>query len=257
IPATDPGDLLEVADGCRRNDRGIREEPIQLLPPEAFQFIDELVRRLEASRWNATTSENRREHPAIGQAHSDILGRKAEGPHDVDRKRDDLRVTQWPRLADEIAIQLEVLPQATTLLPLIAEKLRNGEPADRLAEAVGPSRDHSGERGRHLGSQRHLPPALVLEGIELLDDLGAALRGVEIKRLQRRAVILLEAVAKRDRSPGLEDVIAQRQIVRIEVAKPRQGRAFHGGEKKGGRPLGVFHSLWGGNNETPPFGRPS
>ena len=50
-----------------------------------------------------------------------------------------------------------MLPQPAALLPLVAEQLRNREPADRLPEPVGARRHHARQRRRHLRPQRHLP----------------------------------------------------------------------------------------------------
>ena len=57
---------------------------------------------------------------------------------------------QRARLADQVAVELEVLPQPAALLPLVAEQLRNREPADRLLEPVGARRHHARQRRRHL-----------------------------------------------------------------------------------------------------------
>ena len=45
---------------------------------------------------------------------------------------------QRARLADQVAVELEVLAQPAALLPLVAEQLRNREPANRLPEPVRP-----------------------------------------------------------------------------------------------------------------------
>ncbi len=47
-------------------------------------------------------------------------------------QRDDLGVAQRTRLADQVAVELEVLPQPAPLLPFVAEELGDREPADRL-----------------------------------------------------------------------------------------------------------------------------
>ncbi len=99
-----------------------------------------------------------------------------------------------------------MLPQPPPLLPLVAKELGDGEPPDRLLEPVRPRRDHPRQRRCHLGPQRHLALALVHEVVELPDDLLAALRGVQLERLERWAVVLLEPVARRDAPPGPKDV---------------------------------------------------
>ena len=156
------------------------------------------------------------------------LGPEPEGAHDVDRQRDDLGVGQRPRLADQVAVELEVLSKPPPLLPLVAEQLGDGEPADRLPEPVGPGRHHPRQGRRHLRAQRDLASALVGEVVELPHDLVAALRRVQLQRLERRAVVLLEPVAGRNRPPGPEDVGPEGEIGGIEIAKARQGLGLHG-----------------------------
>ena len=99
-----------------------------------------------------------------------------------------------------------MLAQPAALLPLVAEQLRDREPADRLPEPVGARRDHARQCRRHLRPQRDLPPALVLEAVELPDDLVAALGRVQLQRLEWWPVVLLEAVPGCHRPPGREDV---------------------------------------------------
>ena len=75
--------------------------------------------------------------------------------------------------------------------------------------------------------------ALVGEVVQLTHDLVPALGGVEIERLQRRPVILLEPVAGGHRTPGLEDVGAEREIGGVKITKARQGLGLHGGSISG------------------------
>ena len=201
------------------------------------------VRRSLSSTWYTTGTcasvtpsdrQQRRQQPAIGEPDPHVVGTKPEGAHRVDRQRHDLGVGEMARLADQIAVELEVLSKPPPLLPLVAEELRDGEPADRLLEPVGPRRHHPGERRGHLRPQRHLPPALVDEAVQLPDDLVAALRGVQLQRLQRRTVVLLEPVPRRHLPPGPEDVVPEREIGGIEVAKSRQGLGLHGQDNSGG-----------------------
>jgi len=139
-----------------------------------------------------------------------------------------VRLAERTGLSDQVGVELEMLSEPASLLPLVAEELRDGEPADRLLEPVGPGRHHPRERGRHFGPQRHVPLTLVGEGIELAHDLVAALGGVQLQRLQRRPVVFLEPVPGRDGPPGAEDVRPERQVGRIEIAKARQGLGLHG-----------------------------
>ncbi len=88
-------------------------------------------------------------------------------------------------------------------------------------------RDHPGQRRGHLWPQGDVAVALVPEGIQLLDDLVAALLGVQLEGLERRSVVLLEAVARGDAAPGGEDVIAERQFVRVEIAEAGERFPLH------------------------------
>ena len=175
------------------------------------------------------------EHPAVGEPHAHVRRPEPEGAHHVQRQGDDLGVAERPGLADQIAVELEVLSKPPPLLPLVAEELRDGEPADRLLEPVGARGHHAGERGRHLRPQRDLAAALVGEVVELPDDLVAALGRVQLERLERRAVVLLEPVPGRHGPPGPEDVGAQGEIGGVKLAKARQGLGLHGENIAGGR----------------------
>src|SRR5690606_28774860 len=73
------------------------------------------------------------------------------------------------------------------------------------------------------------PSPLVGELVELAHDLGPALCRVQLERLERRAVVLLEPIARRHLPPDAEDVVSQGQFFGIEVAKARQGLGLHGG----------------------------
>ena len=125
-------------------------------------------------------------------------------------------------LAHDVHVPLEVLAQPPALRALVAEELRDREPADRLAQPARARAHHPRERGRHLRPQRDLPPALVLEVVELADDLRAALLDVELERFERRAVVLLEPVAPRDLAPRVDDVRANGKVFGVEIPESRQ-----------------------------------
>jgi hypothetical protein len=82
-----------------------------------------------------------------------------------------------------------------------------------------PRRDHAGDGGRHLGSQRDLSPALVLEVVELADNLVAALLRVELEGLEGRPVVLRKREPARDTTPRAENVRSFGELGGIEVAK--------------------------------------
>src|SRR5690606_24057011 len=96
----------------------------------------------------------------------------------IHRKRDHLGVCQRSRFTNEVAVELEVLAEAATLLLLVAEELRHAEPADRLAHRRCMRRNHPCESRRHLRTQRYVTTALVDELEQLGHDLVAALGGV-------------------------------------------------------------------------------
>ena len=182
---------------------------------------------------NADRFEQRREQPPVGESDPQVLRTKPESAHDIHRKRDDLRVAERTRLADQITIELEVLSKPPPLLPLVAEELRDREPADGLLELAGLRGHHARQGRRHLRPERHLTIPFVDEVVQLTDDLVPALGRVELQRLQRRPVVLLEPVPGRYRTPGPEDVGAQGEISGVKVAKARQGLGFHGGNIRG------------------------
>src|SRR2546422_812233 len=131
----------------------------------------------------------------------------------------DFSVGGRARLPDDVHVELEMLLQPAPLLPLVAEQLRDGEPANRLLERLGPRPYHPGQGGRHLGPQRDLTPAPVLEGVQLLHELLAALLRVQLQGLERWPVVLLKAVTPCHVAPGGEDVVAESEFFRIGIAK--------------------------------------
>jgi len=155
-----------------------------------------------------------------------VAGPEPEGPQDVDRRRDQLRVGEDLVLPDDVHVELEVLPQAALLRTLVSEELGDRVPAHRLRESGRPRRHHPGEGRGHLRPQGHLPPALVLEGVELLDDLLAGLLRVQLEGLQRRPVVLDEAVPLRHLAPRLEDVSSERQLLGEELPEAGEARYF-------------------------------
>ncbi len=149
------------------------------------------------------------ENPAIRQAQSHVLGAEVESPHDVQRRRHDLGVRGRGGLSDDVHVELKMLLEPAPLLPLVAEQLRNREPAERLLQRLGARSHHPGQRRRHFWPQGHRPSALVGERVQLLHDFLAALLRVQLLRLQRGPIVLLEAIAPRDLAPCGEDVVAE------------------------------------------------
>src|SRR3989449_5374256 len=87
------------------------------------------------------------------------------------------RSTLFPytTLFRSVHVQLEVLPQPSPLLPLVAEQLRDREPADRLLQGLRARPDHrSEEHTSELQSRLHLVCRLLLEKkkkTQIINDL--------------------------------------------------------------------------------------
>src|SRR3989454_825919 len=200
-------------DSCFRKDL---RDPFSRNP---LALVDRLERRAELPLAQAAPEQQGAQHAPIGHPDLHVARPQPEGAHDVDRGRDQLRVGQRARFAEDVHVELKVLPQPSPLLPLVAEQLRDREPADRLLECLGVRPHHAGEGGRHLGAQRDLAPALVVECGQLLHDLFTALVRIQLQWLERRAVVFLKSVAPRDLAPGGEDVVTESQFVGVEVTE--------------------------------------
>ncbi len=185
----------------------------------ALTFVDRGEGRAKLLLAHPAPEQQGAQHAPIGHPDLHVARPQPKRPHDVDRGRDELRVGQRARFSQDVHIELKVLPQPSPLLPLVAEQLGDREPADRLLERLRVRPHHAGEGGSHLGAQRDLAPALVLERVQLLHDLLAALVGVQLQRLERGAVVFLKAVAPRDLAPGGEDVVLESQFVGVKVTE--------------------------------------
>ena len=84
-----------------------------------------------------------------------------QGAHDVDGGRHQLGISQGTGLADDVHVELEMLPEPSPLLSLVAKQLGDGEPSDRLLERLNPRRDHACQRRRHFRAERDFPVAFV------------------------------------------------------------------------------------------------
>src|SRR2546422_1455929 len=197
------------------------------VPQDALALVDHFERRRQLHLRKAATQQQGPEDAPVRHPDLDISRPEPERPHDVDRRGDQLGVGRGAGLADDVHVELEVLPQASSLLPLVAKQLREREPADRLFQGLGPRAHHARERRGHLGAQRHLAATLVLECVQLLHDLRTALLGIELQRLERRPVVLLEAVAARHLAPGGEDRVPESEVFRVKVAKATEGLSLH------------------------------
>src|SRR5688572_9761639 len=184
-------------------------------------------------RWKAARAKDGLKHLSVGKPYSDVVWPQTKCPYDINGQRDNLRIGKGARLSDQVAVELEVLSKPPPLLPLVPKQLGNREPADGFAELAGLSRHHACQGRRHLRPQGDLPVPLVREVVQLPHDLISALGSVEVQRLQRWAVVLLEAVPGRHRAPGLEDVGTKGEIVGVKITKARKGLGFHPGKLNG------------------------
>ncbi len=86
---------------------------------------------------------------------------------------------------------------------------------------------HPGQCRGHFRPQRDVAIALVPKGIQLLDDLVAAFLGVQLQGFERRPIVLLEGIARGNAPPRGEDVIAERQVFRVEIAEAGERFPLH------------------------------
>ena len=226
-------------------------------PQLGFRNVARLARELVEHRVhgglsrflaNADFREQRVEQAPVGHPRANVAGVESQLLHDRDGDRQQFRVRQLARLADDVDVQLIVLPQPPALGTLVPEQLGDREPAHGLAEGVRAFRHHAGERRRHLGPQGHLAAALVGEVVQLAGDLVAALLRVQVERLQGRAVVLDERESPGDLTPGPEDVGPLRELVWIEVSEPGKRSASHATKLAAGRTYlqtrhGVAHGV--------------
>src|SRR5829696_2313208 len=233
LPAANPGDSDKIiCGGWLKHFSLIHPKRLNLFGSEPLVLVDEIESLSETVRSELPMPQDRGKHPPVGQTHPYITRPQPERTHAVDGQGDDFRIGQWPRLSNQVAVQLEVLSKPPPLLPLITEQLGNGEPADRLSQFTRAGGHHPRQGRSHLRPQGNRAVALVGKAVQLPYDLLATLGGVEIQRLQRRTVVLLKPVAGGHRSPGIEDVGPQREIGGVKITKARQGLGFHAGSIK-------------------------
>ena len=191
----------------------------RLRRPGAARFVDHREACRSAALRHPELVEDGVHQTPVVHPRDKVLFPQPQRPHPVDRDRRDLGVRTDPRLAHDVGVELEVLPQPAPLAALVAEELRDREPANRLGHPPAALRQDPRERRGHLGAQRDLAPTLVREGVELLDDLGAALLDVQPEWLQRWPVVLHESVPSADAAPGVENAGAESEIRGYEIPK--------------------------------------
>jgi hypothetical protein len=185
-------------------------------------------RRKRASR-HPMVHQDQVEHAAIGEPGHDVLAGEPERPHDIERAAHELRVRANARFADDVDVELEVLAQPAALLAFVSEELRNREPPHRLGQRVRAGRDHPGKRRSHFRTQCDRPATLVRERVQLPDDLLAALLCIQLRRFERRPVVLRKPVPARDIAPRPGEGGPFGELRWIEIAEPGECcRRHHG-----------------------------
>src|SRR5690606_20320287 len=83
------------------------------------------------------------EQSPIRYSRHEIGRSKPERPQNIDARSQQLDVRAYPFVPDNVEVELEVLPKATSLRALIAKQLRDREPFDRLAHCAGTRTHHT------------------------------------------------------------------------------------------------------------------
>ena len=124
------------------------------------------------------------------------------------------------RLADNVAIDLEMFAQPAALLLLVSEKLSDREPIQWFLEFAFMRRNHPSKRGREFGAQRDFAFAFVFEIEKLLDNFRAAFLLVQLGHLCEAGLPFDKAVAASDLAPARENVIASGAVLGRKSRKP-------------------------------------
>ncbi len=160
---------------------------------------------------------------AIAEPHIKILRPQPEARQGLHEQADQLDLRLGPRLAENVAVELEKRALAPLLRAFVAVELPDAAPLDRTLQRVGLRPDQTADGGGHLGPQRDLAAALVREGEKLRLDLVARLALVEVERLQHGRVVFGKPIRMRRPAPLAKEVIPAREGVGIKFAKTRQG----------------------------------
>ncbi len=132
-------------------------------------------------------------------------GPKPNSRIEVDRQREHLGIRRLGLLADEVAIELEKLPQPSLLRTLVAEETRDGKPLERLPVLLRVRGHHARETSASSPARRATCRSpLSVNWYSCWKNLRAALVFLRVKfrALERRTVVLDEAIPPRDRAPA-------------------------------------------------------
>ena len=135
------------------------------------------------------------EHADVADTNLPAL--KAGGVEHVDRRCEHFSLSERARYADEFHTVLEKFPVAPGLEFLVAVALTVVGKAERFGVHSHFFGDHAHDGCRQLGAQGQVPFALVLEGIELVDDARAGFGGEQLKGFKHRRLDPRKSVALR------------------------------------------------------------
>src|SRR4029077_10384267 len=112
---------------------------------------------------------------AVTDSDDKIFFGEAEGTKDVNAERDQLDICREIGFADDVAIQLKMLSEATALLFFVPEELPDGKPFEGFLEFAFVRSDYSSKRRREFWPQRDFAFAFVGKIKKLIDNFSAAL----------------------------------------------------------------------------------
>ncbi len=211
-------DARHAGSGFHAGD-GLLDLAERYVPGLAAGFVDRGEHGGQLRFFYSNLRKNRGEKLPVRHSSANIARGESDCAHHVDRNREELRIRRDRRFAEDVDVELKVLAQPSLLLPLVAEQLGNGEPPNGLPHGVRFRGDHAREGGRHLGTKRHFAAALVGEGVQLADDLIAALFCVELERLQGRTIVFDEPVSPRDVAPDRHEIVTGGELLGVKVSK--------------------------------------
>ena len=164
----------------------------------------------------------------MAESDDEVLVGEAEVAQGVDGEGDELGVSVWGGVADDVAIELEELAEATALLAFVAEEVCYGEPLDGFTKVFFFCGDDSGQGGGHFWAEGDVASGLVFEVVELGEDFFAAciFAGVEVDGFEGGGIVFVEAVGEGGGAPGVNDDGAFCRVCRVGVAEP--GEWLHG-----------------------------
>ena len=186
--------------------------------------LAELIERAEhqaRSLDQALPLQQPREQHAVVEADGEIAD--ADRPQQVVDHQGRFDVGGRRAGADGVEIALHELAEAALLGPFAAPHGGDVIAFEGRAQLVDVLRGEAGQRHRQIEPQPDPPPAVVLEAVELLVGLVAALAGEDLQVFQGRRVDGAEAVGTIDPPGRFHEAFAGDHRLRQIVAKAFQG----------------------------------